>query len=52
MMLEIEISSNWVIAYGERLKSCGEVYAKASEHLGTNIEGGQRANDELGRPVR
>ena len=36
----------------QRLKTWGEVYDKAAEHLGTNLEGQRPANNELGGPVR
>ena len=35
-----------------RLKTWGEVYDKAAEHLGTNLAGQRPANDVAGGPVR
>jgi hypothetical protein len=36
----------------QRLKTWGEVYDKAAEHLGTNLAGKRPANDVAGGPVR
>jgi hypothetical protein len=36
----------------QRLKTWGEVYDKASEHLGANLEDQRRADDGTGDPVR